>query len=158
MPNWISVLESLYVYIYYTVKGELCSRRRVIFRQTTKYINWQLKVKVKCLWGAFWPNWSFSWLYFLCTWCHALALCHWAPHSLYLLGSSTLTDITENPSEMRPLKLTDFCLFSYHQSYKILQGPHILPNGFHKLSWPGLVSASSRWELALWPQNQSDLL
>ena len=38
---------------------------------------------------------------------------------MYPLCGSALTDTTDIPSEMYPLKLTDFCLFLYHtQSYK----------------------------------------
>ena len=39
----------------------------------------------------------------------------------YPLCGSALTDTTDNPSEMCPLKLTDFCLFftiDHTQSYK----------------------------------------
>ena len=36
----------------------------------------------------------------------------------------------DNPSEMCPLKLTDFCLFLYDRSYTILQGPLIPPMAF----------------------------
>ena len=39
----------------------------------------------------------------------------------YPLCGSVLTDTTDNPSEMCPLKLTDFCLFytiDHTQSYK----------------------------------------
>ena len=48
----------------------------------------------------------------------------------YPLCCSALTDSTDNPSEMFPLKLTDFCLFLYHWSYTILQGPLIPPMAF----------------------------
>ena len=48
----------------------------------------------------------------------------------YHLCGSALTDTTDNPSEMCPLKLTDFCLFLYHRSYTILQGPLIPPMAF----------------------------
>ena len=34
----------------------------------------------------------------------------------YPLCGSALADTTDNPSEMCPLKLTNFCLFLYHQS------------------------------------------
>ena len=43
----------------------------------------------------------------------------------YPLCGSALTDTMNNPSEMCPLKLTDFGLFLYHRSYTILQGPLI---------------------------------
>ena len=48
----------------------------------------------------------------------------------YPLCGSALTNATENLSEMRPLKLTDVCLFLYHQSYTILRGPLIPPMAF----------------------------
>ena len=48
----------------------------------------------------------------------------------YPLCGSALTDTTDNPSEVCPLKLTDFCLFLYHRSYTILQGPFIPPMAF----------------------------
>ena len=48
----------------------------------------------------------------------------------YLLCGSALTDTTNNPSEMCPLKLTDFCLFLYHQYYTTLQGLFIPPMAF----------------------------
>ena len=44
---------------------------------------------------------------------------------IYPLCGSALTDTTDNPSDMCPLKLTGFCLFLYHRSYTILQGPLI---------------------------------
>ena len=44
---------------------------------------------------------------------------------LYPLCGSALTDTTNNPSEMCPPRLTDFCLFLYHQLYTILKGLHI---------------------------------
>ena len=47
----------------------------------------------------------------------------------YPLCGSALTDTTDNPL-MCPLKLTDFCLFVYHPSYKILQGLLIPPMAF----------------------------
>ena len=47
----------------------------------------------------------------------------------YPFCGSALTVTTNNPSEMCPLKFTDFCLFLYHQSYAILQGP-LIPRGF----------------------------
>ena len=48
----------------------------------------------------------------------------------YPLCGSALTDTTDNPSEMCPLRLTDFCLFLYHRSYTILQRPLIPPMAF----------------------------
>ena len=48
----------------------------------------------------------------------------------YRLCGSALTDTMDNPSEICPLKLTDFCLFLYHRSYTILQGPLIPPMAF----------------------------
>ena len=45
----------------------------------------------------------------------------------YLLCGSAPTDTTDNLSEMCPLKLTDFCLFLYHPSYTIFQGPLFPP-------------------------------
>ena len=48
----------------------------------------------------------------------------------YPLCGSTLTHTTDNLFEMCPPKLTDLCLFLYHQSYTILQGPLILPVAF----------------------------
>ena len=47
----------------------------------------------------------------------------------YPLCGSALTDPTDNPSEMRPLKLTDFCLFC-NMNQHILQAPHIPPITF----------------------------
>ena len=65
----------------------------------------------------------------------------------YPLCGSALTDTTYNLSEMGPLKLTDFCLFMFHQSYTILQGLRAYsPNSFHKLLGPGLEPATQRWE------------
>ena len=56
----------------------------------------------------------------------------------YPLCDLALTDSTDNQSEMCPQKLKDFCLFLYHQSYTILQGPHIPPMAFtscHDWGW-----------------------
>ena len=62
----------------------------------------------------------------------------------YPLYHSALTNTMDNLSEMCPLKLTEVCLFLYHQSYTILQA--YSPNGFHKLSWPGIELATPRLE------------
>ena len=48
----------------------------------------------------------------------------------YPLYGLAPTNVKDNPSEICPLKLTDFCLFLYHQSYTILQGPFIPPMDF----------------------------
>ena len=48
----------------------------------------------------------------------------------YPLCGLALTNTTDNPSEMCPLKLTYFCWFLYHWSYTILQGPLIPPMAF----------------------------
>ena len=54
---------------------------------------------------------------------------------MYPLCGLGLTNTTDNPSEMCRLKLTDYCcLCLCHQSYTILHGPLIPPNGFCKVS------------------------
>ena len=63
----------------------------------------------------------------------------------YPLCGLALANITDNPSEMCPPKLTDFCLFLLHWSYKTLRGAYS-SNSFHKLSWLGLKTATPRWE------------
>ena len=68
-------------------------------------------------------------------WHYAAELCTFSV--TYPLCGSTLTNTTDNQPEMCPLKLTDFCLFLYHWSYTIFQGPLIPPHDFHKLSWQG---------------------
>ena len=45
----------------------------------------------------------------------------------YFLYGLALTDTTDNPPEMCPLKLTDFCLFLYHRSYIQLIPPMASP-------------------------------
>ena len=49
---------------------------------------------------------------------------------MYPLYGSTLTNSMDNLPEMCPHKLTGFCLFLYHGSYTILQGPLIPPMAF----------------------------
>ena len=46
------------------------------------------------------------------------------------LCGPAVTNTTDNLSEMCTLKLSEFCLFLYHQSYTILQGPLIPPMAF----------------------------
>ena len=48
----------------------------------------------------------------------------------YHLCGSAFTNATDNPSEMCPLNLKDFCLLLYHRSYKILQERLIPPMAF----------------------------
>ena len=93
-----------------------------------------LKVKVKYLRSAFQRSRSFRWPGFACPF-HGAEPWHSASElpSLsmkYLFCGPALTDTMDNLSEMCPHKLTDFCLFLYHQSYTILQGQHILPMAF----------------------------
>ena len=57
-----------------------------------------------------------------------------------------ISDTTDNPSEMCPLKLTSFCLFLYHWSYTILQGPLIPPMAFTSCHDRGSELATPRWE------------
>ena len=61
---------------------------------------------------------------------HYAAELHHTLSVTYPLRSSALTNTTDNPYKICPLKLTDFCLFLYHQSYTIFQGPFILPKAF----------------------------
>ena len=55
----------------------------------------------------------------------------------YPLCRLALTNTTNNPSEMCPLKLTYFCLFLYHRSYTFLHGPLVPPNGFPQVVMTG---------------------
>ena len=48
----------------------------------------------------------------------------------YPLCGLALTDTTNNPSEMCQLKLTEYCLFLFHESFTILQGLLIPPMAF----------------------------
>ena len=52
----------------------------------------------------------------------------------YPLCGSALTNTTDNPFEMCPLKLTDFCLFFVPSMIHNLTRAAYSPNGFHKLS------------------------
>ena len=85
------------------------------------------KVKIKYLRGAFFGVSDFSEQIF-----HAprAKIWHYATELRTLLCGSALTNTTDNLSEMCPLKLADFFLFLYHQSYIILQGPLIPPMDF----------------------------
>ena len=64
----------------------------------------------------------------------------------YPLCGSALTDTTDNPSEMCPLKtyrlLPVFVPLIIHNLTRAAYSP----NGFHKLSRPGLEPATPRWE------------
>ena len=81
-----------------------------------------------------------------------------APHSLsvtYPLCGLALIDTMDNPSEMWPLKLTDFCLFLYHQSYTILLGPLISPMAFTSCHDRGLNQRNGENCGCLWRRRYS---
>ena len=61
-------------------------------------------------------------------WHYAAELCTLSVK--YPLCGSALTDAMGNLSEICALKLADFCLILYHQSYIILQGSFIPPMAF----------------------------
>ena len=104
-------------------------RKGTILRPTKHLL---LKVKVKYLRGAYWQSRSLQWQDFPCPSEPGFVIMPLgsALSVTYPLCGSALTDATDNPSEMCPLKLTDFCLFLYHWSYTILQGPLIPPMAF----------------------------
>ena len=91
-----------------------------------------IELKVKYLRGAFWQSRSLKWPDFPCPSEPGFGIMPLssALSQLHILCGSALTDTTDNPSEMCPLKLTDFCLFLYHWSYTILQEPFIPPMAF----------------------------
>ena len=107
----------------------------------------ELKVKVTFLGGAFrWAGHLGDHI-FHAPWSQALSLCHWACiiSVTYPLCGLALTNIMDNLYEMCPPKLTGFCGFctiNHTQPYK----GRYSPNGFYKLLWPGLKSATPRWE------------
>ena len=108
-----------------------------------------LKVKVKYLWGAFWQSRSLKWPDFPCPWSQALALCCWLRtlSVTYPLCGLALTSTTDTLSEMCSLRRTDSCLYIFVPSIiHNLTRVAYSPNGFHKLSWPGLKPATPRSE------------
>ena len=77
-------------------------------------------IKVKYLRGTFQWSRSLRWPDFPCP----------LEPVTYPFGGSAITNTTDNLSEKYRLKLTEFCLFLYHRSYTILQGPLIPPMTF----------------------------
>ena len=111
-----------------------------------------LKLKLKYLRGSFWRSQSLRF-----SLPHAAKLWHYATELrtlsvTYPLISSALTNTTDNPSEMWPQKLLNFCLFLYNQSYTILQGPLIPPMAFTSCNDQG-YSHLSESKAPIFPKN-----
>ena len=76
----------------------------------------------------------------------------------YPVCGLALTNTTDNQSEMCPLKLTDFCLFLYHRSFTISQGPLIPPMAFTSCYDGAETCYLQTGKPALYPHSHSNLL